>query len=296
MNSPRTCGATFTKDVATAPGGATQLLTILPPTGGTLEGVDILCGTKGSACTANVPEGQTADLRPIADDGFTFMGFKADCAPLGHTQMTGPRTCGATFSPTAEVSAAPPPKVPGPKGRGPSGPSTVAQVPTPTQTSPPPSPTPPAPSSPTPPRPTGPVVDPTQAAAKPVPAPQTDEEFAKDRIQEMMKAYCDAHEALNPDAVQKVYPSANMNALKQQLNTSKYRSVQCKFGDPLVYVSLDAAAGKAVIKVPRKLVYEFTILTEKPKVDELMLTMTLFRSGPRTQWLVGDVKYAPIVK
>jgi hypothetical protein len=142
----------------------------------------------------------------------------------------------------------------------------------------------------------GPVVDPTQAAAKPVPVPQTDEEFAKSRIQEMMKAYCDAHEALDPDAVQKVYPTVNRNALNVQLNKSKYRSVQCKFGEPLVYVSLDAAAGKAVIKVPLKQTYEHTILTEKPMVSELMATMTLFRSGPRTQWLVGDIKYAPIAK
>jgi hypothetical protein len=142
----------------------------------------------------------------------------------------------------------------------------------------------------------GPVVDATQAQAKPVPVPQTDEEFAKSRIQEMMKAYCDAHEALDPDAVQKIYPRVNMNALKQQLNASKYRSVQCKFGDSLTYVSLDATAGKAVIRVPLKQIYEHTILTQKPDVSELMATMTLFRSGLRTQWLVEDIKYAPIVK
>ena len=54
MSSSRTCGATFTKDVAPATAaGATQTLTIAPvPTGGTLEGVDILCGTKGSVCSA----------------------------------------------------------------------------------------------------------------------------------------------------------------------------------------------------------------------------------------------------
>jgi hypothetical protein len=142
----------------------------------------------------------------------------------------------------------------------------------------------------------GPVVDPTQADAKPVPVPQTDEEFAKSRIQEMMKAYCDAHEALDPDAVQKIYPRVNMNALKQQLNTSKYRSVQCKFGEPLVYVSLDAPGGKAVIKVPLKQTFFHTILTEKPDVSELMATMMLNRSGPRTPWLIEDVKYAPMVK
>ena len=296
MSAPRTCGATFTKDVAAAtPAGATQILTISPvPTGGTLEGVDILCGTKGSVCSNPFPDGVAVELHPTADDGFTFMGFKGDCAPLGHTQMTSARTCSATFSPTAEVSAAPTPKPPAARGRsGGTAPPAVAQGPAPAQ---PPAPAPPPPVAPRAPTREGPVVDPTQAAAKPVPVPQTDEEFAKSRIQEMMKAYCDAHEALDPDAVQKVYPTVNRNALNVQLNKSKYRSVQCKFGEPLVYVSLDAAAGKAVIKVPLKQTYEHTILTEKPMVSELMATMTLFRSGPRTQWLVGDIKYAPIAK
>ena len=71
-----------------------------------------------------------------------------------------------------------------------------------------------------------------------------------------------------------------MEALKVQLNTSKYRSVQCKFGDP-VFVSLDAAGGKAKMQAPLKRVYEHTILTEKPQTDELMATITLVRPGPQ---------------
>ena len=110
MTAARTCGATFVKAAAAGPpAGATQLLTIAPvPTGGTLEGVDIICGTKGSVCSANHPDGVLVELHPTADPGFTFMGFVGDCVPLGHTQMTVPRTCSATFSPTAEVSAPPP--------------------------------------------------------------------------------------------------------------------------------------------------------------------------------------------
>ena len=79
MTTARTCGATFAPGVHAA-GAATQLLTIAPvPTGGTLEGVDILCGTKGSVCSANHPEGVPVELHPIADPGFTFMGFRGDC-------------------------------------------------------------------------------------------------------------------------------------------------------------------------------------------------------------------------
>src|SRR5207244_12728811 len=84
--------------------GVTQMLTISPvPTGGTLEGIDILCGTKGSVCSAKHPEGVPVELHPTADPGFTFMGFIGDCVPLGHTQMTGPRSCGATFTPTESL-------------------------------------------------------------------------------------------------------------------------------------------------------------------------------------------------
>ena len=110
MTAPRTCGATFAPVEAVAP-ATTQLLTIAPvPTGGTIEGVDIICGTKGSICSAKHPDGVPVELHPMADAGFTFMGFVGDCAPLGQTQMTGPRTCGATFSPTAVASAPPPPR------------------------------------------------------------------------------------------------------------------------------------------------------------------------------------------
>jgi hypothetical protein len=127
-------------------------------------------------------------------------------------------------------------------------------------------------------------------ATGPVAPPKTDEEFAKDRIQETLKALCDAEEALDPEAVKRVYPKANMDAYRAQLNRSKYRSVQCKFGD-VVYVSLDAPVGKATVQAPIKHVYEHTILTEKPETKELNATVTLVRLGPRTQWVIDNVKY-----
>ena len=295
MTTPRTCSATFVKDNDTAgpPPGATQMLTIAPvPTGGTLEGVDILCGSKGSICSANHPDGVAVELHPTADPDFTFMGFKGDCAPLGHTQMTGPRTCSATFSLTKEVSQPPPLKQQVAVARGRTGGGAPPPSPSPT----PETPQPPVAPTPQPARVgRGPVVDPTQGTPKPVPAPISDEDFAKNKIQEMLKDYCAAEEALDPVAVQKIYPNVNMNALRQQLNTSKYRSVQCKFGD-VVFVSLDPAAGKATVKAPLKRVYEHTILTEKPIANELTATLTLVRTGLRTQWQIEEAKYAPLAK
>ena len=73
---------------------------------------------------------------------------------------------------------------------------------------------------------------------------------------------------------------------------SKYRSVQCKFGD-VVFVSLDAPGGKATVKAPIKHVYEHTILTDKPETKELNATITLVRLGPRTQWLIDTAGYKP---
>jgi hypothetical protein len=292
MTMPRTCGATFVKEVAGPAAGATQTLTIAPvPTGGTLEGVDILCGTKGSVCSANHPDGVPVELHPTADAGFTFMGFKGDCVPLGHTQMTSPRTCSAIFSPTAEVSAAPPPKpstqVARARSTGPPSPPPTSDA------SPPPVIQPVSPARPSG---RGPVVDPTLGTAKPVAPPPTDEEFAKGKIQDMLKDYCAAEEALDPAAVQQLYPSVNMNALKVQLNTSKYRAVQCKFGEPVVFASLDAAAGKAKVQVPLKRVYFHTILTEKPQTSELMANLTLVRTATRTQWQIENATFAPILK
>ena len=68
MTAARTCGATFAKAVAPhAGGGPTQMLTIAPvPTGGTLEGVDIMCGTKGSVCSAQSSRRRAVEL---ASDG-----------------------------------------------------------------------------------------------------------------------------------------------------------------------------------------------------------------------------------
>jgi hypothetical protein len=193
MTAPRMCGATFAPvaDSRVASEGTTQVLTIAPvPTGGTLEGVDIICGTKGSVCSANHPDGVPVDLHPTADEGFTFMGFTGDCVPLGHTQMSGPRTCGATFSRTDVVSAQPPPRrtvEPGPGRRPPVGgpsPTPEGQV---TQR-------PPGGSPPLPPQPPGPgrppVVEPVPD--KPVELPISPEAFAKGKIQELIKEYCEA--------------------------------------------------------------------------------------------------------
>ena len=119
--------------------------------------------------------------------------------------------------------------------------------------------------------------------------PISAEQFAKNQIQQLLKDYCDAYEQLDPVAVQKLFPSVNMDALRIQLNRSKYKSVTCKFGEP-TYQDLQAVDGKAALKVEVKRVYEHTI-QEKPDTTELIATMKLVRSGPRNPWVIEKADY-----
>jgi len=136
----------------------------------------------------------------------------------------------------------------------------------------------------------GTVVDAAAATGKPVEPPPTDAVYAKGKIQERLKEYCDAFEAIDPAAVQRVFPKVPMDALKIQLNGSKYKSVQCKFGEP-VFVSLDPTAGTAKVQADLKRVYEHTIMTGKPETSELIATITLFRAALRDPWLIDSMTY-----
>jgi hypothetical protein len=78
---------------------AGQVLTITKPTGGTITGPGIECGSKGTRCSTTVTTGEPIELSTDADKGFMWTGFTGDCAPTGRTSMNGPKTCGATFGP-----------------------------------------------------------------------------------------------------------------------------------------------------------------------------------------------------
>jgi hypothetical protein len=222
-------------------------------------------------------------LHPTADPGFTFMGFLGDCNPQGHTQMTGPRTCSATFSPTAIVERPPVPLPPSGSGRVGRGDRSNA----------PPLPPTDIPGSRSPARPSNPPTTPPIVVAQPPetpPAPPpTDEQFAKRKIQELLQEWCSAYEAIDPAAVQRLHPKVDISALTIQLNKSKYSSVQCKFSEP-VFLSLDAAAGTAKIQTDIKRIYEHTI-QQKPQTAEVIATMTLVRSSQRDQWKIDTATY-----
>jgi len=82
-----------------------QLLTINKPTGGTISGPGIECGSRGTKCSAMITTGEPIELSNTPDKGYVWSGYTGDCAPTGRTTMAGPHTCGATFD--AVESAAP---------------------------------------------------------------------------------------------------------------------------------------------------------------------------------------------
>ncbi|MGC4085959.1 MAG: hypothetical protein QM736_28480 [Vicinamibacterales bacterium] len=85
--------------------GGGYALTLTKPTGGTIVGGGLECGSRGENCTATLGEGEAVELQAVADSGFVFTSFTGDCAPTGRMMMTAARTCGATFQ---QVSSATP--------------------------------------------------------------------------------------------------------------------------------------------------------------------------------------------
>ncbi len=96
LAGPRTCGATFT------PVGTVYQLTVSPaPTGGTVSGGGITCGTGGAACSVTFGASTPVTLTATPDAGYTFTSWGGACAGTSTTtavQVDGAKTCTATFA------------------------------------------------------------------------------------------------------------------------------------------------------------------------------------------------------
>ena len=126
LNGVRSCGATFsalapappagttagttgsTAGTQTWPTGAPYTLTIVRPSGGTVNGAGVNCGTVSSACQVTMPASMTIGMQATADAGYVFSGWSGHCAgtnPSYWLALNGARTCSAAFSPVAASTA-----------------------------------------------------------------------------------------------------------------------------------------------------------------------------------------------
>ena len=276
MIGPRTCSATFQPLVGTETEGKRWTLTILTPQGGTLIAAGgIQCGTMGTVCSTEIPDGQPVTVFARADDKYSFVSFTEGCAPSGNTIMRGPVTCGATFAPRGgglEPRRDPPPSTarntpnPAPSGRG-AAPSL------------PPDPAPaPAPAAPDQPPVT--VASPDKPAAQVM---SDDDHAKKNEIPALLKEYCAALESLDPKRVKEVYPAANLDLYRRAFEP--YKALKCAMAEEPKYASLDGTKGTAQLEVGVKQMIEYR-RGDAPEAMELITTMTLSRPEARTTWRI----------
>jgi hypothetical protein len=295
MSGPRTCGANF-ESIAAGAKAVVWTLTIVPPKGGSiLAAGGIQCGSLGSECSADLPDGVPVTLHRVPDDGYTFVSFTDECAPSGQTMMTGPRTCSATFTP---VVASVQPSSPAPVNPRParSAPSVVVDPPSsPRPADPPPVPSgsTSGPASPTtlppspPPATTQATITPADPNAK---APITAEEHARTEIPGVFKEYCAGLEALDPVRIQKVFPTANVRDLREQFR--QYKTLKCAITGAPEFIQLDAIVGTARVDVGMKQTIEMRS-GGAPRVSETIATTALTRPEARSFWRISSVTHKP---
>jgi hypothetical protein len=80
---------------------ATYTLAVTRPSGGTVTGPGINCGTAGTACSTTLPSGTTVGVQATADTGYSFSGWTGQCSGTSASlslQVNGDISCGAAFT------------------------------------------------------------------------------------------------------------------------------------------------------------------------------------------------------
>jgi hypothetical protein len=292
LSEARTCGATFDRVSAAAP-AVTFPLTITKPTGGTIIGAGgILCGTLGTTCTADIPNGQPVTLHFEADAGYTFLAFTGECSANGEATMTSAKTCGATFTQTSTSVARGVSSVESSRPRRTRAPAEAAPPPSSAKPVPPPAP-PAAAASPVAPPiavPPPPASSPAQAPVstdKPAAPPISAEDHAKNEIQQLVNDYCSSLETLDPNRVKALWPLAPMATLKAQFRT--YKSLRCTITAPPKFDRLDAsAAGGAQVKFGLKQQIQGSS-GGAPEEKEMEITMVVSRMNFQSAWRIDRI-------
>jgi hypothetical protein len=296
MTAARTCGATFTPVPKGAAASVSRALTITPPKGGTVMAAGITCGSLGTVCQTEYPNGTEVKLNVQADPEFTFSRYTGACAPDGRTVMTEARTCGATFIPMVAGS-------PGGGGGAGSGLPTrkprggASEAPPPPSSLPPPPPgviaggatgDKPGSESVAPPPTNAPSNVPPTGVLVPVPPPPDPVVTAKAAIEDVIKQYCAAHDLLDLKALRVVYPKAQ-ESMRRQFDD--YKTMECTLASPPEFSELDAVGGSATVQVGIKQVVKYKI--GKDAVVNWATTLMLVRPEPRGKWFIDDAINKP---
>jgi serine/threonine protein kinase len=272
MDGPQTCGATFTK-IETPSAAPVFRLTVVQPTGGTIVGNGIQCGTMGQDCQVEQAEGTVIKLKGLADPDFTFKGFSGECARSGEAIMNQARRCGGVFMKDRVVAGGgggnPGPGIrPGPptggggggggSTRGESGSSSGGGT---------------DPMDRRNPSNSGPDPEPKEPE-KDKHVPVSPEAIAKEDIKNLLEAYRKTYEARDLAGIKRLYPTAPDGFMKGLQNAfSYYKSLEYTYTTPLDYLDLSPPVGTATVKVgalskpefkgpkdpPQKLVNLFTL-------------------------------------
>lgn len=313
MSQPRSCGATF-GPVGSVDGGGSgrtmRTLTILRPTGGTIVGDGISCGSLNTICTATVPDGTAVTLNIQPDPGYQFEQFTGDCSAEGTVTMSASRTCGVSFGkppvpiatdvrrpesrPTAPrgnaagsvrgVDSQPPPggrrgnaDVPATSAQG--GGQTVA----PGQGAPAQAPPAGSTTAATPGL-TGSVASAQSEAQKP-PTPEiTAEAHARKEIVQLIKNYCGAMETLQPNKLKELFPQIDVGTHRELFK--QYKSLKCSVVGEPEFERLDASpAGFAQVKTEFKQQLEMKA-GGAPKLQELIVTLRVSRLSNNSPWMI----------
>jgi hypothetical protein len=321
MNSARTCGARFEEEAATGGGApAMELLTIAPPTGGTIVAEGIQCGTQGKQCSSNRPHGSQLKLVAWADKGFTFQRFTGDCTQSGDANMLAPRTCGGIFVPSGATAnlgngtnpgGAKPPGTGGTRGSstGNTGGTTagggaasggttgagaggggviaggggVSGGTTPGGVSGGRGGVDPSGGVAPPPPETKPTND-GPVAPPPPPPPPAMAEIAKKDIEQLLERYRVAYEARNFDEVKRAFPNAPA-AIREQFKQIK--SMKYDYAGAPKYVQLDAFNGTAVIEIGSTQTTEMG-MGKRPPINWVE-RMDLQKRGADNTWVINSV-------
>jgi serine/threonine protein kinase len=286
MTVARTCGATFSR-IAAAPAVPLEALTIVAPTGGTIVGEGITCGTLGTDCSTNLPRGKQVKLTPYADADFVFRGFTGECARTGETVMLKARRCGAMFVAEKRVAGgsagagppAPPVSMPRSSPGGESTRSTSGGA---------------VPVDPTDGR-VG-TSDPAHRESDdggpkaPAAVPRNPEAIAKEDISKVLEAYRVAYEHRDVPGIQRVYPTASekfINGLRYAFKD--YKSLEYTYTGPPDFIELEPGMGTATVKIPSLAKAEYKGPSSPPQKQINQFSL----KRREDVWTITDLKYLP---